>query len=389
MFCIFLKGVAMAFEISSEQEMIRLMARDFAKKELEPMAAEWDSQGLFPTDAIKKMGELGLLGMMVPTVLGGSGAGAVAYSLALQEIAYACASTAVTMSVANLSTEPLLKFGNKEQKEKWLAGLAEGALLGAFALTEPGAGSDPGSMTTTAELKKDKYIINGTKVFITHGRYADVINLIARTGQEKGTRGLSAFIIEKDAPGFTIGTKEEKLGLRASNTVELVFEDCEIPAKNMLGNPGEGFKVAMLALDSGRIGIASQSVGIARACLDEAVSYTKQRRQFGKSVSSFQAIRFMIADAATKIEAASWLTLAAADRKDRGLKFTKEASMAKLFASETANSSAYMALQVHGGYGYTKHYKVERLYRDARATTIYEGTSEIQRIVIAREVIKE
>lgn len=379
----------MAFEISSEQEMIRLMARDFAKKELEPMASVWDKQGLFPMDAIKKMGELGLLGMMVPSEWGGSGAGAVAYSLALQEIAYSCASTAVTMSVANLSTEPLLKFGTKEQKEKWLTGLAEGLLLGAFALTEPGAGSDPGSMTTSAVLKKDKYIINGTKVFITHGQYADIINLIARTGQDKGTKGLSAFIVEKGTPGFKIGTKEEKMGLRASNTVELVFEDCELPAKNLLGNPGEGFKVAMRALDSGRIGIASQATGIARACLDEAISYTKQRRQFGKSISSFEAIRFMIADAATKIEAASWLTLAAADRKDRGLKFTREASMAKLFASETANSSAYMALQVHGGYGYTKDYKVERLYRDARATTIYEGTSEIQRIVIAREVIKE
>lgn len=379
----------MAFEISAEQEMIRLMARDFARKELAPMASQWDRQGVFPVNVVKKMGKLGLLGMMAPPELGGSDAGAVAYSLALQEIAYACASNAVTMSVANLSTEPLLKFGDNEQKEKWLIGLAEGELLGAFALTEPGAGSDPGLIATTAVLKKDKYVINGTKVFITHGQYADIINLIARTGQEKGTKGLSAFIIEKDTPGLKIGTKEEKLGLRASNTVELVFEDCEIPAKNLLGNPGEGFKVAMQALDSGRIGIASQAVGIARACLDEAISYTKQRRQFGKSISSFEAIRFMIADCATKIEAASWLTLAAADRKDRGLKFTKEASMAKLFASETANSSAYMALQLHGGYGYLKDYKVERLYRDARATTIYEGTSEIQRIVIAREVIKE
>lgn len=378
----------MAFEITSEQEMIRLMARDFARKELEPMAATWERQGIFPMDAIKKMGGLGLLGMMVPPELGGSGAGTVAYSLALQEIAYACASSAVTMSVANLSTEPLLRFGSPEQKEKWLVGLAEGSLLGAFALTEPGAGSDPGSMTTTAVLRKDKYIINGTKVFITHGQYADIINLIARTGQERGTKGLSAFIIEKGMPGFKIGTKEDKLGLRASNTVELVFEDCEVPAKNLLGNPGEGFKVAMRALDSGRIGIASQAVGIARAALNEAISYTEQRRQFGKTINSFQAIQFMIADAATGIEAASWLTLAAADRKDRGLKFTKEASMAKLYASETANKTAYMALQVHGGYGYTKEYKVERLYRDARATTIYEGTSEIQRIVIAREVIR-
>jgi len=378
----------MAFEITSEQEMIRLMARDFARKELEPMAANWERQGTFPMDAVKKMGELGLLGMMVPPELGGSGAGTVAYSLALQEIAYACASSAVTMSVANLSTEPLLKFGSPEQKDKWLVGLAQGSLLGAFALTEPGAGSDPGSMTTTAVLRKDKYIINGTKVFITHGQYADVINLIARTGQERGTKGLSAFIIEKGMPGFKIGTKEDKLGLRASNTVELVFEDCEVPAKNLLGNPGEGFKVAMRALDSGRIGIASQAVGIARAALDEALSYTEQRRQFGKTINSFQAIQFMIADSATAIEAATWLTLAAADRKDRGLKFTKEASMAKLFASETANQTAYMALQTHGGYGYTKDYKVERLFRDARATTIYEGTSEIQRVVIAREVIR-
>ncbi|HNT91474.1 MAG TPA: acyl-CoA dehydrogenase family protein [Smithellaceae bacterium] len=379
----------MAFELSSEQQMIRLMAGDFAKKELEPMAADWDRQGTFPLQAIKKMGELGLLGMMVPTEMGGSEAGAVAYSLALQEIAYSCASSAVTMSVANLSTEPLLRFGNKEQQGKWLYALAQGTLLGAFALTEPGAGSDPGSMTTTAELRKDKYVINGTKVFITHGQYADVINLIARTGPEKGSRGLSAFIVEKGTPGLKIGAKEEKLGLRASNTVELIFEDCEIPAANRLGNPGEGFKVAMFALDSGRIGIASQAVGIARACLDEAIAYTKQRRQFGKTINSFQAIQFMIADAATQIEAASWLTLAAADRKDRGMQFTKEASMAKLFASEVANKVAYMALQVHGGYGYTKDFKVERLFRDARATTIYEGTSEIQRIVIARETINK
>lgn len=379
----------MAFELSSEQEMIRLMARDFAKKELEPNAAEWDRHGIFPLEAVKKMGELGLLGMMVPPSMGGAGAGAVSYCLALQEIAYACASSAVTMSVANLSTEPLLKFGTNEQKGKWLNGLAAGSLLGAFALTEPNAGSDPASMTTTAVLKKDKYIINGSKVFITHGQHADLINLIARTSQEKGPRGISAFIVEKGTPGFTIGSKEEKMGLRASNTVELIFEDCEIPAANLLGNHGEGFKVAMLALDSGRIGIASQAVGIARACLDEAISYTKERRQFGKTINSFQAIQFMLADAATQIEAASWLTLAAADRKDRGLKFTKEASMAKLFASEAANAISYMALQVHGGYGYTKDYKVERLFRDARATTIYEGTSEIQRIVIAREIIKE
>lgn len=378
----------MTFELSSEQTMIRLMARDFAKKELEPNASEWDKQGIFPIDAIRKMGELGLLGMMVPAQYGGSAAGAVAYSLALQEIAYACASSAVTMSVANLSTEPLLKFGNEEQKKRWLTGLAEGSKLGAFALTEPGAGSDPGGMATRAELKGANYIVNGTKVFITHGEYADVINLIARTGQDKGPKGLSAFVITPDLPGFKVGTRENKLGLKASNTVELVFEDCEVPASNLLGSIGEGFKVAMSALDSGRVGIASQATGIARACLDEAISYTKERRQFGKTINSFQAIQFMIADTATRIEAASWLTLAAAYRKDKGMKFTKESSMAKLFASETANKAAYMAIQVHGGYGYTKDYKVERLFRDARATTIYEGTSEIQRIVIAREMIR-
>lgn len=378
----------MTFELSSEQTMIRLMARDFARKELEPNASEWDKQGIFPIDAIRKMGELGLLGMMVPAQYGGSAAGAVAYSLALQEIAYACASSAVTMSVANLSTEPLLKFGNEEQKTRWLTGLAEGRRLGAFALTEPGAGSDPGGMTTRAELKGTDYIINGTKVFITHGEYADIINLIARTGQDKGPRGLSAFVITPDLPGFKVGTRENKLGLKASNTVELVFEDCVVPASNLLGSTGEGFKVAMSALDSGRVGIASQATGIARACLDEAISYTKERRQFGKTINSFQAIQFMIADTATRVEAASWLTLAAAYRKDKGMKFTKESSMAKLFASETANKAAYMAIQVHGGYGYTKDYKVERLFRDARATTIYEGTSEIQRIVIAREIIR-
>jgi len=379
----------MTFELSSEQTMIRLMARDFARKELAPNASNWDRQGIFPIDAIKKMGELGLLGMMVPAEYGGSGAGAVAYSLALQEIAYSCASSAVTMSVANLSTEPLLKFGSEEQKRRWLTGLAEGSRLGAFGLTEPGAGSDPGSMSSKAVLKGGNYIINGTKVFITHGEYADIINLIARTGQDKGPKGLSAFIITPDLPGFKIGTREDKLGLKASNTVELVFEDCVVPAANLLGNPGEGFKVAMSALDSGRVGIASQATGIARACLDEAISYTRERRQFGKAINSFQAIQFMIADAATRVEAASWLTLSAAYRKDKGLKFTKESSMAKLFASETANKVAYMALQVHGGYGYPKDNKVERLFRDARATTIYEGTSEIQRIVIAREMIKE
>lgn len=376
------------FQLTSEQEMIMLMARDFAKKELEPYAEERDREEIFPEDTVKKMGELGLMGMMVPVEYGGSGAGAVSYSIALTEIAYACASTGVTMSVANLSEEPILKFGNEDQKEKYLVPMATGEVLGAFAVTDPGAGSDPGSMNTRAVDKGDYYLVNGTKSFITNGGYAGVINLIAKTNPEKGNRGLSAFIVEKEFPGFHVGKKEKKMGLRASNTVELIFDDCRIPKENLIGKEGQGFKIAMVALDSGRIGIASQSIGIARACLDEAIKYSRDRKQFGKSIGSFQAIKWMIADMATEIEAARWLVLSAADKKDSGLRFTKEASMAKLFASEVANRAAYKALQVHGGYGYIKDFRVERLYRDARVTTIYEGTSEVQRIVISREVTK-
>ena len=379
----------MSFQLTEEQEMVRLMARDFASKELEPVAAQRDKEEIFPMDVVKKMGELGMLGMMVPDEYGGAGAGAVSYCLALQEIAYSCASTAVTMSVANLSTEPLLKFGDETQKAKYLIKLAQGELLGCFALTEPGAGSDPGSLSLRAEDKEDHYLINGIKTFITHGQYADVVNLIARTGPEKGSKGLSAFIVEKGTPGFSVGLREDKMGLRASNTVELLFDDCRVPKENLLGKLGAGFKVAMIALDSGRIGIASQALGITRACLDESIKYAKERKQFGKTISSFEAIQWMIADMATGIEAANWLILSAAWRKDQGLPFTKEASMAKLFASELANKSAYLALQIHGGYGYLKDFKVERLYRDARATSIYEGTSEIQRLVIARNLLKE
>jgi len=365
------------------------MAQDFAKTELEPFAARWDQEARFPEEAVRKMGSLGLMGMMIPVQYGGAGAGALSYSLALQEIAYACASTAVTMSVTNLCSDPILQFGTEEQKCRYLVPLARGEMLGAFAVTEPAAGSDPGSMTTRAEDCGDHYRINGTKVFITNGSRADVIVLVARTGSEKANRGLSAFLLTRGTPGFGIGRAEEKMGLRASDTVELIFEDCRIPKENLLGREGAGFKIAMVALDSGRIGIASQSLGIARACLDEMVRYARSRRQFGKAIGTFQAIQWMIADTAAQIEAANWLTLYAADRKDQGLPFTKEASMAKLVASEMANRAAYRAVQVHGGYGYMREYKAERLYRDARVTTIYEGTSEVQRIVIAREVMQD
>jgi len=378
----------MAFQLTPEQEMIRLMARDFAKRELEPFAGTWDRDEVFPEAAIRKMGGLGLMGMMLPIEYGGAGAGAVSYSLALQEIAAACASTAVTMSVTNLSSDPILKFGSEEQKRKFLVPLARGEMLGAFAVTEPEAGSDPGSMTTRAEERRDHYLVNGSKIFITNGSRADVIVLIVRTGSEKSNRGLSALLLKKGTPGFRIGRRDEKMGLRASDTVELLFDDCRIPKENLLAREGFGFRAAMVALDSGRIGIASQSLGIARACLLESISYAKTRRQFGKAIGSFQAIQWMIADTAAEIEAAHWLTLCAADRKDQGLPFTKEASMAKLVASETANRAAYRAVQIHGGYGYMREYKVERLYRDARVTAIYEGTSEVQRIVIARAVME-
>ena len=379
----------MSFQLTTEQEMIRLMARDFAKKELEPFAGKWDREETFPEKAVQKMGGLGLMGMMIPVEYGGAGAGAVSYSLALQEIAYACASTAVTMSVTNLSSDPILKFGSEEQKERYLMPLARGEMLGAFAVTEPEAGSDPGGMTTRAEDRGDHYRVNGSKIYITNGSYAYLIDMIALTGSEKSNRALSAFLLTKGTPGFRIGRSEDKMGLRASNTVELLFDDCRIPKENLLGKEGIGFKIAMVALDSGRIGIASQSLGIARACLHEAVAYAKTRKQFGKNIGSFQAIQWMIADTAAEIEAAHWLTLYAADKKDQGLPFTREASMAKLFASEMANRAAYRAVQIHGGYGYMKEYKVERLYRDARVTAIYEGTSEVQRIVIAREVLEE
>jgi alkylation response protein AidB-like acyl-CoA dehydrogenase len=334
------------------------------------------------------MGELGLMGMMVPARYGGAEVGAVSYSLALQEIAYACASTAVIMSVNNLSCEPLLLLGDEEQKGTWLPPLASGDGLGAFALTEPEAGSDPGSLRTQARRTGQGYQITGSKVFITNGAHADTIVLVARTSQEAGKKALSAFLIPRTTPGLEVGPEEEKMGLHASSTVPLVLEDCPVPAEQRIGQEGDGFRIAMAALDGGRIGIASQATGIGQACLDEAVRYSKQRKQFGRFLSSFQALSWMIADTATELEAARLLTLQAAHQKDFGLPFTREASIAKLYASEMANRAAYRALQIHGGYGYTRHYKVERLYRDARVTTLYEGTSEVQRIVISREELR-
>ena len=378
----------MPWPLTEEQRMIQLMVREFTRKEIEPEAAENDRQGRFPTEILTKMGELGLMGMMVPGRHGGAEVGAVSYSLALQEIAYACAATAVIMSVNNLTCEILLLFGDDEQKAAWLPPLASGNGLGAFALTEPEAGSDPASLRTQARRAGQDYRVTGSKVFITNGAHADTIVLVARTSEESGKKALSAFLIPTGTPGLEIGPEEEKMGLHASSTVPLTLEDCPVPAGQRIGEEGDGFRIAMVALDGGRIGIASQATGIGQACLDESVRYSKERKQFGRFLSSFQAISWMIADTATEIEAARLLTLQAAHQKDVGLSFTREASIAKLYASEMANRAAYRALQIHGGYGYTRHYKVERLYRDARVTTLYEGTSEVQRLVISREQLR-
>ena len=378
----------MAYELTEEQEMIRAMVRDFARETLLPTASERDKTGEFPRENLEKMGELGLMGMNVPPEYSGAGVDTVSYSVALQEISYACASTAVIMSVHNsVACGPIYLFGSDYLKETYLKPLAAGEKIGSFALTEPGAGSDPASQRATAKKDGDTYVLNGTKNFITTGKNSDLTVVTAYTDKAKKHRGISAFVVEKGTPGFHIGKEEDKLGLRASDTVELIFEDCRIPQENLLGDEGDGFVIAMASLDGGRIGIASQSVGLAQACLEASISYAKERIQFGRSISQFQGIRWMISDMATEIEAARLLTFNAAAMRDRDENFTEAASMAKVFASEMANRVAYQALQIHGGYGYIKEFPVERHYRDARVFTLYEGTSEIQRKVIANHVI--
>jgi butyryl-CoA dehydrogenase len=378
----------MAYQLTEEQRMIQAMVREFAREELIPSAAKRDVTGEFPADNIRKMGELGLMGMTVPPEYNGAGADTVSYSVALQEIGYACASTAVIMSVHNsVACGPVYLFGSEYLKETYLKPLASGEKIGSFALTEPGAGSDPAGQKTKAVKDGHSYIINGTKVFITTGKNSDLTVVTSYTDRTKKHHGISAFVVEKGTPGFYVGKEEDKMGLRGSDTAELIFEDCRVPEENLLGNEGDGFVIAMASLDGGRIGIASQSVGLGQACLDAAVSYAKERVQFNKPISQFQGIRWMIADMATQIEAARLLTFNAAAMRDRGENFSAAASMAKVFASEMANKVAYQALQIHGGYGYIKEYPVERFYRDARVLTIYEGTSEIQRIVVANHVI--
>jgi len=380
----------MSFALTDEQIMIQSMAREFSRKVVATTAAERDRTKEFPSENLKKMGELGLMGMMVPLEYEGSGADTVSYVLALSEIAYSCASTAVVMSVHNsIVCESICRFGTEYQKERFLKPLANGDIIGAFAMTEPHAGSDPVRQSTTAVRKGKEYILNGTKRFTTSGKNSGLTIVTAVTDETKRHQGISAFLVEKETPGFIVGDEEDKMGLRASDTTDLIFTNCKVPAENMLGNKGDGFKIAMKALDGGRIGIAAQSLGVARAAFDAAVKYAKNREQFGQMISKFQGLRWMIADMATEIEAARQLTLSAAAMKDRGEKFTARASMAKLFASEMVNRVTSKALQIHGGYGFIKDYPVERFYRDARVFTIYEGTSEIQRVVISNHILKD
>ena len=378
----------MSYQLNEEQKMIQAMVKDLARESILPTAAERDKTKKFPADILKQMGELGLMGMSVPPEYNGAGVDTISYSLALQEIGYACASTAVIMSVHNsVSCGPIYRFGSDFLKENYLKPLAAGKKLGCFAVTEPGAGSDPASAKSTAKKDGNSYILNGTKAWITSGKNADVVVATAYTDKGKKHRGISTFVLEKGMPGFIVGPDEDKMGQRASDCTSLIFEDCRVPAENLLGEEGQGFVIAMTALDEGRIGVASLSVGLSQACLDAAVTYAQERVQFGSPLSKFQGLRWMIADMAVQIEASRLLTFNAASMKDRGERFTREASIAKLFASETANMSAYQAIQIHGGYGYSKEYPVERYYRDARVLTIYEGTSEVQRIVIANNTI--
>ncbi len=380
----------MLFSLTEEQLMIQSMVREFSRKVVAPTAAERDKTKEFPAKNFKQMGELGLMGMMIPPEYGGEGADTISYTLALSEIAYSCASTSVVMSVQNsIVCESILKFGTEEQKKKFLVPLASGKIIGAFALTEPEAGSDPVSQTTTAVRDKDEYILNGTKRFITSGQNCSVAIVTAKTDESTGHKGISAFLVPKGVAGFSVGHVEDKMGLRASDTTDLIFENCRIPAENILGKEGDGFKIAMSGLDCGRIGIAAQSLGVAEAAFDASIKYTRQRKQFGCAISKHQGIRWQIADMATQIEAARQLVLSAAAMKDRKEKFTTQASMAKLFASEMVNQITARAIQLHGGYGFTKDYDVERYYRDARVFTIYEGTSEIQRIVISNNILKD
>jgi acyl-CoA dehydrogenase len=380
----------MNLELSPEQQLIRDTAREFALRELEPYAEEWDQRHIFPRDVFARMGELGLAGMLVPEEYGGAGAGTLAYILVLEELNRVVPALGTVMSVHNsLVCGALLAFGTDEQKARYLPLLASGQWLGAYALSEAHAGSNPAAMRTTAVKRGDVYVINGTKTWITSGKSCEAAILFAVTGNgDRPSRNISAFLCPKNIPGLQVGKLEDKMGIRASETTQLIYEEAELPAENLLGREGEGFKIAMSLLDGGRIGIAAQGVGITQRVFDESVSYSLQREQFGGPIADKQAIQFMLADMATGLSAARLLLYRAATMKDKGQSVSKEASIAKLFASELAMKSAWAGVQIHGGYGYVKEYPVERFFRDAKITEIYEGTSQIQRVVIASNLLK-
>ena len=377
------------FGLTEEQEQLRKEVRAFAEREVAPHVSEWDEKSEFPHAVVKKLGEMGLLGVIFPEDLGGAGMGYVEYVLAIEELSRVDGSVGIIVAAHNsLCTNHIMLAGNDDQRRRWIPLLASGEWLGAWGLTEPGSGSDAGGARTTAVKQGDKWVLNGSKTFITNGSYANCAVILAVTDKEKGTRGgISAFVVERGTPGFRSGKKENKLGLRASDTAELIFENCEIPEENLVGKLGEGFKDAMRVLDGGRISIAALSLGIGRGALDAAIKYSQERRQFGKSISEFQAIQFKIADMATELDAAWLLTMRAAHMKDKGQKVTLESAMAKLYASEAACRICDEGVQIHGGYGFIKDYPAEKFYRDVRLCPIGEGTSEIQRMVIARELL--
>ncbi len=373
------------FMLSDHHKMILETARDFSKKQIEPMASDLDKTGRFPREIISQLADMGFMGMMVPEQYGGAGLDALSYAIAMEVVSAACASTGVIMSVNNsLVCAPLLDFGSEEQKKKFLTPLAQGKRLGCFALSEPGNGSDAAALKTVALRDGEHYVLNGTKNWITNGLEADTCIVFTTIDKTKGTKGVTAFIVEKGTPGFSPGKVEEKLGIHASSTTQLIFENVRIPVSQRLGEEGMGFKIAMATLDGGRIGIASQAVGIAAAALEAAKKFAREREAFGAPIGKLQGIQWHIADMATRVDASRLLTWRAAQKKDAGERYTREAAMAKLFASEAATWVANKGLQVHGGYGYVRDYPAERHYRDAKITEIYEGTSEIQRIVIGR-----
>ncbi len=377
------------FSDSDNQQMVTAMVRDFAEKHIRPHVMEWDEQQIFPVETFKKLGDLGLMGVLVPEEYGGSGFSYFEYVNVIVEIAKVCGSIGLSVAAHNsLCTGHIMTFGNEEQKLKWLPKLATAEWIGAWGLTEANTGSDAMRMNTTAVLDGDHYVVNGSKNWITHGKSGNVAVVMVRTGEKGSSKGISALVIEKGTPGFTHGKKENKLGMRASETTELIFDNCRVPKENLLGKEGEGFKQAMKVLDGGRISIAALSLGIAKGAFEAAVAYSKERLQFGQPIASFQGISFKLADMATEIEAAELLIMHAADLKNRGLSVTKQSAMAKYFASEVCVRAATEAVQIFGGYGYTKDFPVEKYYRDAKLCTIGEGTSEIQKLVIAREILQ-